>query len=144
MRAPRRLDAVLLVLLVPGWIAAFALHVRLVVTGRLAWVPVYVSRPAGPDGPPVVVGFRPGVDPDDTGLRIGDRLVSAGGAELRGVGPVGVFARLADIPIGVMCYRYHALDVERPRLDHLGAWYARLTTRAAFRAHVMLPLSQEL
>jgi len=48
---------------------------------------------------------------------------------------------IGDIPIGVMCYRYYALDIERPRLDHLGAWYARLTARPAFRAHVMQPLS---
>jgi len=48
---------------------------------------------------------------------------------------------IGDIPIGVMCHRYYALDIERPRLDHLAAWYARLTARPAFRADVMLPLS---
>jgi class 3 adenylate cyclase len=92
---PRRLDAVLLVILVPCWIAAFALHVRQVVTGRLAWVPIFVSRP-GPDDLPVVVGFRPQAGPHETGLRIGDRLVRAGSAELRGVGPVGVVARIEE------------------------------------------------
>ena len=48
---------------------------------------------------------------------------------------------LGDIPVGVLCYRYHALGVERPRLEHLEAWYARLTAREAFRVHVMIPLS---
>lgn len=48
---------------------------------------------------------------------------------------------MGDIPVGVMCYRYHALDVKRPRLDHLEAWYARVMERPAFRAHVMTPLS---
>jgi class 3 adenylate cyclase len=96
VRPLRRLDAILLVTLVPCWIAAFALHVRQVMTARLAWVPVYVSHPAGPEGFPVVVGFRPEASPDDTGLRIGDRLVRAGDAELRGVGPVGVMARIEE------------------------------------------------
>jgi class 3 adenylate cyclase len=92
----RWLDAMLLVTLVPCWIAAFALHVRQVVTSRLAWVPVYVSRPAGPEGFPVVVGFRPESSPAKTGLQLGDRLVRAGRADLRGVGPVGVVARMEE------------------------------------------------
>jgi glutathione S-transferase len=47
---------------------------------------------------------------------------------------------MGDIPIGVMCYRYHALGVERAPLAHLEAWYERLTSRDAFRTHVMIPL----
>jgi glutathione S-transferase len=47
---------------------------------------------------------------------------------------------MGDVPIGVMCHRYHALGVERPRLDHLDAWYERLKARAPFREHVMIPL----
>jgi hypothetical protein len=78
-RAPlRRLDAILLVTLIPCWIVAFALHVRQVVSGRLAWVPVYVSRPTGPEDFPVVVGIRPEARPDETGLQLGDGLVRAG------------------------------------------------------------------
>jgi hypothetical protein len=90
----RRLDLLLLVTLVPCWVVAFALHVRQVVTGRLAWMPVVVSRPIGPDAFPAVVDFRREATPGETGLQIGDRLLRAGRAELRGVGPVGVFARL--------------------------------------------------
>jgi class 3 adenylate cyclase len=87
---------ILLVTLVPCWIVAFALQARQVVSGRLAWVPFYVSHPTGPDRLPVVVGFRPESSPAETGLQLGDRLVRAGGAELRGVGPVGVVARIGE------------------------------------------------
>jgi glutathione S-transferase len=48
---------------------------------------------------------------------------------------------MADIPVGCACYRYHVLPIERPRLRHLEAWYARLQERPAFRAHVMIPLT---
>ena len=48
---------------------------------------------------------------------------------------------MGDIPVGVMCYRYHALGVERATLGNLEAWYERLKSRDAFREHVMIPLS---
>ena len=48
---------------------------------------------------------------------------------------------MGDIPVGAMCHRYHALGIERDRLENLQAWYERLETRDAFRTHVMLPLS---
>ena len=48
---------------------------------------------------------------------------------------------MGDLPVGAMCHRYRALGVDRDRLENLEAWYARLTTRPAYRAHVMLPLS---
>ena len=48
---------------------------------------------------------------------------------------------MGDIPVGTMCYRYHALGVERAPLPHLEAWYQRLTARDAFRTHVVIPLS---
>ena len=47
---------------------------------------------------------------------------------------------IGDIPVGVLCYRYHALDIERAPLANLSAWYDRLKSRAAFRQHVMIPL----
>jgi glutathione S-transferase len=43
---------------------------------------------------------------------------------------------MGDIPVGVLCHRYYALGVERAPLEHLDAWYERLKTREAFRAHV--------
>jgi len=48
---------------------------------------------------------------------------------------------MGDIPVGVMCYRYHALGIERAALGNLEAWYQRLTSRQAFREHVMIPLA---
>ena len=46
---------------------------------------------------------------------------------------------LADIPAGTSLYRYHELDIERPPLPHVAAWYERLAGRPAYREHVMLP-----
>jgi glutathione S-transferase len=48
---------------------------------------------------------------------------------------------MGDIPVGTLCYRYHALGVERAALGNLEAWYERLASRDAFRRHVMLPLA---
>jgi glutathione S-transferase len=48
---------------------------------------------------------------------------------------------MGDIPVGAMCHRYHALGVPRAALPHLAVWYERLTTRDAFREHVMIPLA---
>jgi glutathione S-transferase len=48
---------------------------------------------------------------------------------------------MGDIPVGVNAYRYLALDIKRPPLRHLEAWYQRLTTREPYRTHIMLPLS---
>ena len=46
---------------------------------------------------------------------------------------------LADIPAGCHLYRYFNLDIERPDLPRVTAWYARLVERPAYREHVMLP-----
>ena len=48
---------------------------------------------------------------------------------------------IGDIAAGAACYRYHALEIERPKLPSIAAWYARLQERAPFRTHVMIPLS---
>jgi glutathione S-transferase len=45
---------------------------------------------------------------------------------------------MADIPVGTMTYRYFAMDIRRPELPHLEAWYARLCERPAYRKHVMI------
>jgi len=46
---------------------------------------------------------------------------------------------MGDIPVGTLCWRYHALGVDRPALPNLEAWYERLTSRPAYRTHVMEP-----
>jgi glutathione S-transferase len=52
---------------------------------------------------------------------------------------VGDQLTMADIPFGPMIHRYLALEVERPDLPHVRAWYGRLCHRPAFREHVMFP-----
>jgi len=48
---------------------------------------------------------------------------------------------VADIPCGVLAYRWMNLPVERPPLPALADWYGRLETRVPFRKTVMVGLS---
>ncbi len=52
----------------------------------------------------------------------------------------GAFS-MGDIPLGVTAQRWFRLDIERPNLPALTAWYRRLEERPAFKQHVDLPLS---
>src|SRR5881409_10970 len=92
----KALDVLLLLVLLPAWGAALALHVRQIYRGRLAWVGVFVAAPATRTEHPTVRGFWPGTDGAASGLLVGDRLLRAGGADLRGIGPVGFVARAAS------------------------------------------------
>ncbi len=47
---------------------------------------------------------------------------------------------LADIPWGVHVHRWFTMDFERPEVPGLRAWYERLLSRPAYRAHVARPL----
>src|SRR5262245_50528723 len=88
------LDVVLLLALLTLWVGCTVLHVRQVANGRLAWVGVYVNAPAD-DGFPSVRGFWPGAPTEASGaLAIGDRLLRAGGVDLRGAGPFDFVARV--------------------------------------------------
>ncbi len=44
----------------------------------------------------------------------------------------------ADIGCGSLMYRYFMLDIPRPRLNNVEAWYRRLTERKAYQDHVMI------
>lgn len=46
---------------------------------------------------------------------------------------------MGDIPLGCVTYRYFNVEVERPELPHVDAWYRRLAERPAYRDHVMRP-----
>jgi len=46
---------------------------------------------------------------------------------------------IGDIPLGASLYRYFELDIDRPALPAVEAWYARLKARPAYREHVMVP-----
>jgi len=48
---------------------------------------------------------------------------------------------MGDIPLGAFVYRWHALEVKRPKLPRVEAYYERLQQRASYKKHVMLPLS---
>src|SRR6516165_2892814 len=48
---------------------------------------------------------------------------------------------LADIPAGTSLYRYFELDIERPNVANVTAWYQRLRERPAYRQHVMIPFA---
>jgi glutathione S-transferase len=48
-----------------------------------------------------------------------------------------VFVGMADIPAAAWCHRYFSVPVDREGLPALGAWYARMGERAAYRTHVM-------
>jgi len=45
---------------------------------------------------------------------------------------------LGDIPFGASLYRYFTLEISRPSLPRVEAYYARLTERPAYREHVMV------
>ncbi|KQY28147.1 hypothetical protein ASD38_15705 [Caulobacter sp. Root487D2Y] len=55
---------------------------------------------------------------------------------------VGETLSLADIAIGTHLYRYFELEIDRPALPRLEAWYDRLRDRPAYRQHVMVPFGE--
>jgi len=46
---------------------------------------------------------------------------------------------MGDIPLGSLAYRYFNMEIARPSLPYLEAWYERLTERPAYQQNVMLP-----
>lgn len=49
---------------------------------------------------------------------------------------------LADIPLGITCYRWFAMPIERPKTHaNVRAWHDRLAARPAWQKHIALPLS---
>lgn len=46
---------------------------------------------------------------------------------------------MGDIPLGPVMYRYFNLEIERPNLPNVEAWYQRLCERPAFQKHGMIP-----
>ena len=48
---------------------------------------------------------------------------------------------LADIPCGVHVHRWFSLDIDRPDMPHLRAWYDRLLARPAYRLHCAQPMT---
>ncbi len=48
---------------------------------------------------------------------------------------------MADIPVGIMVYRWFTLDIERMELPSLHRWYQRLADRPAYKDNVMIGLT---
>ena len=48
---------------------------------------------------------------------------------------------IGDIPMGVYAHTWFTLDIPRPELPHVAAWYGRLRRRPGFASQVMIPLS---
>jgi glutathione S-transferase len=60
-----------------------------------------------------------------------------------GDGPwlAGASLSLAEIALGTLVYRWHALPIERPPLIRLRAWYERMRERPGFKTHIELPIT---
>jgi glutathione S-transferase len=52
---------------------------------------------------------------------------------------VGDTLTMGDIAAGAQLYRYFELEIDRPAIPNVEAWYARLSARPAYREHVMVP-----
>ena len=48
---------------------------------------------------------------------------------------------IGDIPLGTISWRWFGIDMERPSLPKVEAWFKRLSRREAFKKSVLLPLS---
>jgi len=48
---------------------------------------------------------------------------------------------MGDIPLGTFVHRWYALQVKRPKLPRVEAYYQRLQERASYKKHVVLPLT---
>ena len=48
---------------------------------------------------------------------------------------------MADIPVGIMVYRWFTLDIERMELPSLNRWYHKLADRPAYKEAVMIGLT---
>ena len=48
---------------------------------------------------------------------------------------------VGDIPLGCLAYAWFNMEIDRPELPYLSAWYQRLTEREAYQKGVMSPLT---
>ncbi|SDA13389.1 glutathione S-transferase family protein [Sphingomonas sp. NFR15] len=48
---------------------------------------------------------------------------------------------IGDIPMGVYAHTWFTLDIGRPELPYVRAWYEKLVTRPGFASQVMIPLT---
>lgn len=55
---------------------------------------------------------------------------------------LGNILTMADIPIGAMLYRYFMMEIKRPPLPAIEAYYQRLIARPNYQKHVMIPFGR--
>ena len=48
---------------------------------------------------------------------------------------------MADIPLGIMVYRWFNLEIERKEMPDHARWYQLLTQRPTFQSNVMVGLT---
>ena len=89
------LDKLELAIPIAIWAICFALSVASAVRG-VAWSLGVVSVSGGAEGYPILSLFTPWFSREESGLRVGDRLLRLGHADLRGVGPLGFQARAEE------------------------------------------------
>jgi class 3 adenylate cyclase len=92
LRRLHAVDRLLLLVLVPVWLACFALSVRAILRPAGATSFRVTAWPAE-SSYPEVVALAPFVAVDVVGVRPGDRLVRMAGEDMRGVGGLGFYAR---------------------------------------------------
>jgi len=85
------LDRTLLVSFGLLWLACFGLAIDSVVN-QVPYPSVILSASPDRDGYPTVVGFVPEFGAEESGLRLGDRLLRVGGTDLRGKGHLAIYA----------------------------------------------------
>jgi class 3 adenylate cyclase len=86
MRGIGRSERLLAVLFFAIWLPAFALSVDSV-WRHVSYASVLVKAGDGPSSHPVVTGFVSGLRGQESGLRVGDALLSVNGNDLAGAGP---------------------------------------------------------
>ncbi len=89
------LDRLLLLTLVPLWGVCFGLSLKSALLNT-PFSPIYVSAAQDARGYPRVAGFERWLGGGESGLRVGDRLIEMGRADLRGVGAIGFSVQLAE------------------------------------------------
>lgn len=86
-----------------------------------------------------VVGVEPYTSSEQTAahLAMWTRHMQLLDDHLAGAGPylTGASFTLADIPVGLIVHRWHAIDIARPALAGVAAYYDLLSQRPAFLAH---------
>ena len=107
MRRLQLADSVFLAVVLGVFGVCLFLHLNQMLRGRMAWVPMYVTAAATADSFPTVRGFWSSAEEDAPGLAVSDQLLSVGNAELRGLGALGVVARVYQQAAGGIAVPVH-------------------------------------